>query len=153
MSIKMAKADAEALLPRLDKMAGYIQANYKAWGCPEAAAKEMVATLDKMADQIEVGSFGGPSLQIRQTQLIAGKEAAEALKVEMAKTASTPKEAQVIQQDKDEKYMAAFGNPMAPVQTEGDEPYMKAYGDDQSSAVIHAKSTSGRPLAPGHLPP
>jgi hypothetical protein len=44
--------------------------------------------------------------------------------------------------------MDTFRNPMQPRQTDSDEPYMSAYKDDQSSAVNHGQSTSGKPLAP-----
>lgn len=145
MPIKLAKEDAQSLLPRLDKMAGYIQANWKAWGCPEAAARDMVATLDKLSDEIEVGTYGPESFQIRQVAEVVGETAATKVASDLAQ-----RRAQVIQQDKNESYMGTFRNPMAPVQTEADEPYMRLYGDDQSSAVIHGESTSGRDLAPGH---
>lgn len=145
MPIKMAKNDAEALLPRLDKMANYIHANWQAWGCSEPAAREMVGLLDKLADEIELGTMGPESLQIRQTEMVAGPEAAQKLAADFK-----AKRAQVLQRDSNETYMDTFKNPMAPIQTEGDEPYMKAYGDDQSSAVIHGESTTGRDLAPGH---
>ena len=55
---------------------------------------------------------------------------------------------EVLQRDADEGYMDTFKNPQAPIQTEADEPYMRAYSDDQSSAVHHGKSDTGRPLAP-----
>lgn len=121
---KLAADAANAVLTRLDKIAGTIQANYEAWGMPFDVAKTIANELDKTADEIEISAFGKESFERRR--------------------------AEVIQQDADEKYMGGFKNPMAPVQVESDEPYMKAYADDQSSAVIHGTSTSGRPLAPGH---
>jgi hypothetical protein len=119
---KFAAKDADAVLTRLDKMAKHIQANHEAWGMPFETAKAIVNDLDTVADAIEVTAFGKESFDSRR--------------------------AEVIQKESDEGYMSAFANPMAPVQTESDEPYMKAYGDDQSSAVHHGKSTTGRPLAP-----
>ena len=121
---KFAAEAANSVLTRLDKIAGVIQANHEAWGMPFETAKAIVNDIDKTADEIELSTFGKESFTKRQ--------------------------AEVIQQESDEKYMAAFKNPMAPVQVESDEPYMNAYADDQSSAVIHGTSTSGRPLAPGH---
>lgn len=127
MMPKFAAQDAEALLARIDKMASGIQANYESWGMPFDVAKAIVNDLDKTADAIELAAFGKESFTRRQ--------------------------AEVIQREADEPYMQTFANPMAPIQTEADEPYMKAYGNpDQSSVVQHGKSTSGRPLAPGHGP-
>lgn len=121
---------ASELLGRLDKIAAAIETNHEAWGMSFEAAKSLVNHLDKIADDLEVSVYGEESLLRRQASIL--------------------KAAKVIQQDSDEPYMATFANPMAPHQTEGDEPYMNAYGDDQSSAVASGKSTSGRPLAPGH---
>jgi hypothetical protein len=123
MSMPRIAADAaNTVLTRLDKMASTIQANYEAWGMPFETAKAVVNDLDKTADEIEEAAFGKESFMRRQ--------------------------AEVVKQEADEKYMATFKNPMQPRQTESDEPYMKAYADDQSSAVIHGVSTTGRPLTP-----
>ena len=119
---KFAAEAANNVLTRLDKIAGTIQANFEAWGMPFETAKEIVNDIDKTADEIETATFGKESFTKRQ--------------------------AEVIQKESDEPYMATFANPMAPIQVESDEPYMKAYKDDQSSAVHHGKSTTGRPLAP-----
>ena len=119
---KLAAEVANNALTRLDKIAHAIQSNYEAWGMPFDTAKDIVNDLDKTADEIEVSSFGQESFMRRQ--------------------------AEVIRQDADERYMKGFENPMEPVQLEADEPYMSAYKDDQSSAVIHGVSTSGRPLTP-----
>jgi hypothetical protein len=89
---------------------------------PFDMAKQLVNAIDKTADEIEVVSFGKESFVRRQ--------------------------AEVIQRDPDEKYMDTFQSPMQPRQVESDEPYMSAYKDDQSSAVNHGKSTTGKPLAP-----
>ena len=113
---------AENILTRLDKVAETIQANASAWGIPFDDAKAIVNALDKTADDVEVLSFGKESFTKRQ--------------------------AEVIQKETDEPYMATFKNPMAPIQVESDEPYMKAYADDQSSAVIHGVAENGRKLAP-----
>lgn len=121
---------ASELLGRLDKIAAEIQANHESWGMSFDTAKSLVNHLDKVADDLEVSVYGEESLLRRQASIL--------------------KSAKVIQQDKDEAYMATFANPMAPHQTESDEAYMGAYGDDQSSAVASGKSSSGRPLAPGH---
>jgi hypothetical protein len=119
---KFAAKDADQALTRLDRIAAEIQAKHESWGMPFETAKAIVNDLDKTADEIEIASFGQESLMKRQ--------------------------AEVIQRDSDEAYMNGFKNPMAPVQVESDEPYMSAYGDDQSSAVHHGKSTTGKPLAP-----
>lgn len=119
---KFAAKDADAILTRLDKMAAHIEANHESWGMPFETAKAIVNDIDTVADAIESSTFGKESFQKRQ--------------------------AEVIQKESDEPYMATFSNPMKPHQTESDEPYMRAYSDDQSSAVHHGKSTTGRPLAP-----
>lgn len=119
---KFAAEAAEQVLSRIDRLASHIQTNHKTWGMPFEAAKAIVNELDKTADEIEIASFGKESFEKRR--------------------------AEVIQKESDEPYMSAFENPMKPIQTESDEPYMKAYKDDQSSAVSHGKTTTGRPLAP-----
>ena len=129
---KFAKEDADRILGRLDRLAHTIQTNHESWGIPFDAAKGLVNELDKTADEIESATFGAESLQKRQIEVV---------------TASI-KKAEVIQREPDEKYMDTFRNPMAPIQVEADEPYMKAYADDQSSAVIHGQSETGRKLAP-----
>ena len=119
---KFASKDADQVLGRLDRIARHVQANHESWGMPFDTAKAIVNDLDKTADEIEIAAFGQESFLRRQ--------------------------AEVIQRETDEPYMTHFENPMAPVQVEGDEPYMSAYKDDQSSAVHHGKSTTGKPLAP-----
>ncbi len=130
---KFATNEAESILGRLDKIAGHVQANYAAWGMPFDVAREIVNTIDKTADAIELASFDEESLVTRQMEVLASTQA---------------KTAQVHQQDSDEAYMKAFQNPMAPVQVESDEAYMKAFSDDQSSGMFNGKATNGRPLAP-----
>ena len=106
---------------------------------PFAEAKAIVNALDATADEIEVAAFGAESLAERQAEVVT----------QIARQASAPRTAEVVHRESDEPYMQTFANPMAPIQTEADEPYMKAYGlPDQSSAVIHGQSTSGRPLTP-----
>lgn len=122
MSIKLAAQSAESVLSRLDHIAGQIEKKYAQMGMPFEVAKGIVNDLDRVADEIEVGSFGEASFARRQ--------------------------AEVLQRDGDEGYMDTFKNPMNPIQTDADEPYMSAYKDDQSSAVNHGQSTTGRPLAP-----
>jgi hypothetical protein len=122
MSIKLAAKTADTVLARLDHIAGQIEKKYAQMGIPFEVAKAIVNDLDRVADEVEVGSFGEASFQRRQ--------------------------AEVIQRDADEGYMDTFKNPMAPIQTDADEPYMSAYKDDQTSAVNHGQSTTGRPLAP-----
>jgi hypothetical protein len=119
---KFAAQDANRILSSLDRAAGAIQQNYEKMGMDFESARDLVHDLDKTADEIEISSFGKESFTARQ--------------------------AEVIHREPDEAYMAAFRNPMEPVQVEADEPYMKAYRDDQSSAVIHGVSTSNRPLTP-----
>lgn len=125
---KEAKTKVDNILGRLDKMAGFIQENREKLGMDFATAKELVNGLDVTADEIEKMAYGPESLSRRQIEVL--------------------KTAEVIQKDADEPYMDTFKNPMKPIQTNADEPYMSAYGDDQSSAVNHGKSTTGRPLAP-----
>jgi hypothetical protein len=122
MSTKLAAQHADQVLARLDKIAKVIQERHATWGMPFELAKAIVNDLDRTADEIEKASFGEESFLRRQ--------------------------AEVIQKDSDEPYMDTFRNPMQPRQTDADEPYMAAYKDDQSSAVDHGVSTSGRPLAP-----
>ncbi len=130
MMPKFAKTDAEQILTRLDRLASTIQERHAQWGMPFETAKAMVNDLDRTADEVEVAAFGKQSFERRQMECVA-------------------KTAEVIQRDPDEGYMDTFQNPMAPIQTEADEPYMGAYGPpDQSSAVHHGESTTGRPLAP-----
>lgn len=139
MMPKFAKEDADRVLARLDRIAQTIQAQHKAWGMPFDVAKNLVNDLDKTADEVEVAAYGQNSLLNRQVEI--AKQAA-------AKGAAG-KTAEVIKQEPDEPYMGTFKNPMAPVHIEADEPYMKAYGPpDQSSAVLHGESTTGRPLTP-----
>lgn len=134
MMPKFASDEANKILYRLDRIAATIQQQHKSWGMPFEAAKQIVNAIDATSDDIESASFGTESLAERQ--------------VEVVKQAST-RTAEVIHQESDEPYMKGFANPMAPIQTEADEPYMKAYGPpDQSSAVLHGQSTSGRPLTP-----
>lgn len=134
MMPKFASTDADKILARLDRVASTIQEQHEKWGMPFAAAKELVNELDKTADEVEIAAFGQKSFEARQTEVVTAS--------------SGRKTAEVIQRDSDEKYMDGFKNPMQPIQTAADEPYMKAYGDDQSSAVHHGKTTTGRPLAP-----
>jgi hypothetical protein len=122
MSIKLSAQHAEQVLARLDRIAGQIQEKHASWGMPFDVAKEVVNDLDRTADEIEQASFGKESFTRRQ--------------------------AEVLQREPDESYMDTFRNPMQPRQTDSDEPYMSAYKDDQSSAVNHGQSTSGKPLAP-----
>jgi len=128
MTTKFAKEDANRILSRLDKMAEVIQAEHKNWGMPFEVAKNLVNGLDRTADEVEVAAFGPDSLQKRQAHVL--------------------KQAHVLQQDSDEKYMGTFNAPMAPLQTDSDEGYMSQFADDQSQAVQTGKSTTGRPLAP-----
>ena len=122
MTIKFSSEQANDILSRIDRVAKLIQDKSATWGVPFPEAKAIVNDLDKVADTIEVASFGEESFVRRQ--------------------------AEVIQRDSDESYMDTFNAPMAPKQTDADEPYMAAYKDDQSTAVNDGKSTTGRPLAP-----
>jgi hypothetical protein len=123
---KEAKAKVDNVLGRLDKMAGFIQANHKKWGMDFDTAKDLVNNLDIVADTVEKMAYGEDSMLRRQVEVI--------------------KKAEVIERNSDEPYMDTFKNPMQPVMTNADEPYMSAYSDDQSSAVIHGKSEVNRPL-------
>lgn len=126
--VELTQAQADHILARLDRMASTMQERHEQIGVPFTAAREIVNTIDKLADEFETMAYGAESLTIRQ--------------------ASTMKLGEVLQRDADEGYMDTFKNPQAPIQTEADEPYMRAYSDDQSSAVHHGKSDTGRPLAP-----
>jgi hypothetical protein len=144
MMPKFADQEAQNILTRLDRTAGAIRANHKAWGMPFEAARSLVNAIDQTADEIELATYGAESLAKRQVLLV------QAIKQDAAqRQAGTQRQAEVVHREPDEPYMDAFKNPMAPIQTEADEPYMKAYGPpDQSSAVLHGDSVTGRPLTP-----
>ncbi len=134
MMPKFARDEANEALFRLDRISATIQARYQTWGMPIDEARAIVNAIDATADEIEVASFGVQSFADRQTEVL--KQA-------------TQRRSEVVHRETDEPYMKTFENPMAPIQTEADEPYMKAYGPpDQSSAVLHGESTSGRALTP-----
>ena len=124
--IKFAKSDANTILARLDRVAAAIQENHAKWGMGFDVAKELVNDLDKTADEIEKASFGEESLMTRQVEVL--------------------KQAKVLQQDKDEKYMGTYNAPSAVHQSDKDEKYMSLYEDDQTQAVVSGKSSVGRPL-------
>lgn len=128
MSVNFDKKAANSVLARLDHIAGQIQTKFASWGLDPAVAKSIVNDLDKVADEVEKGVYGPESLAQRQVEVL--------------------KQAKVLQQDSDEKYMGTFNAPMAPIQTDADEKYMSAFKDDQSQAVETGVSTTGRPLAP-----
>ena len=130
MSVTFDKKAANSVLARLDHIAAQVQKKYAAWGLNAEVAKAIVNDLDKVADEIETGTFGPGSLAERQVEVL--------------------KQAKVLKQDADEKYMSTYNAPMAPIQTDADEKYMSAYKDDQSQAVETGVSTTGRPLAPSH---
>lgn len=119
---KFSKEEANTVLSRLDKLAGYIQSNHKSLGMTQENAKPLVNEIDKIADLIEKAAHGDESFLLRQ--------------------------AEVLMKDSDESYMDTFKNPMKTHQTDADEKYMGAYNDDQSSAVHHGKAENGKPLAP-----
>lgn len=127
--VELEIAQADKFLARLDRIASVVQENHAKWGMEFEAAKALVNQIDKLADEIESATYGVDSMTRRQASVLGVKTA------------------EVVQRDSDEKYMDTFKNPMSPKQTEADEPYMKAYGDDQSSAVHHGKSSTGKPLA------
>jgi hypothetical protein len=123
---------ADRILARLDRMASTVQKDHEKWGMSFEVAKELVNEIDRVADDLEVNTYGERSLVTRQAQVLEGMD----------------KTAEVIQREGDEPYMDTFKNPHQPRQTEADEPYMAAYANDDSSDVRHGKSTTGRPLAP-----
>jgi len=125
---KEAKAKVDNILGRLDKMAAGVMDNHAKWGMTFEAAKALVNNLDKVADDVEALTYGPDSLLRRQVEVL--------------------KTAEVISRNADEPYMDTFKDPMKPIQTNADEPYMAAYSSDDSSAVRHGESTTGRPLAP-----
>lgn len=126
--VELETAQADKILKRLDKMAATIEAKHEEWGMPFKLAKSIVNEIDKTADELEKATYGADSMLRRQASVLGVKTA------------------EVLQRDSDESYMDTFKAPMRPHQTDGDEPYMQAYADDQSSAVDHGKSTTGRPL-------
>jgi len=128
MSVNFDKKAANSVLTRLDHIAGQIQKKFASWGLSQDVAKAIVNDIDKVADEIESSTFGAGSLAERQVEVL--------------------KQAKVLQQDSDEKYMGTFNAPMAPIQTDGDEKYMSAFKDDQSQAVETGKAENGKPLAP-----
>lgn len=132
---KEATERANAILGRLDRIAGQVQDNHEKWGIPFNVAKGLANDLDRVADETETAFFGETSLRRRQAEIV--KQASD-------------KEAQVIQRDSDEPYMDSFVSDHGTVKTDADEAYMSAYNDDQSSAVRHGQDAVGDPLAPGH---
>ena len=143
MMPKFAKDEANKILFRLDRLARTIQAEHAAWGLPLEVAKPIVNAIDATADEIETAAFGAQSLTDRQNEM-----AKQAL-ARQANGGQNGRTAEVVHREPDEPYMETFKNTMQPIQTEADEPYMKAYGmPDQSSAVIHGDSSTGRPLTP-----
>jgi hypothetical protein len=142
MMPKFAKQEANAIVFRLDKMAHAIQANHKAWGMPFDTAKALVNALDQTADEVEVATFGAESLAQRQVEVAKQIQARQ-------NGGAQQRTAEVMHREPDEPYMKSFDTNPNTVQIEADEPYMKMYGQgDQSSAVLHGVSTSGRPLTP-----
>jgi hypothetical protein len=118
---------ASEILGRLDKVAEAIQGNHQQWGMSFDVAKRLVNHLDKVADDFEASTFGGDSMGRRQEEVL--------------------KKAKVLQCDPDESsYMSSFEVDQGVVQADGDEGYMAAYADDQSSAVLTGKSSTGVPL-------
>ena len=134
---KFSQDEANPILARLDRIASTIQTSHKTWGMPFDTAKALVNAIDQTADAIEVAAYGQESLAVRQEEIV--KQA----------SAMSPRTAQVLQHESDESYMNTFTTNPDTIQIEADESYMRAYGTpDQSSAIIHGVSTSGRPLTP-----
>jgi hypothetical protein len=134
---KFSKDEANPILARLDRITSTIQANHATWGMPFDTAKSIVNAIDQTADAIEVAAYGQESMALRQEEIV--KQA----------SAMPPRTAQVLQHESDESYMNTFTTNPDTIQIEADENYMRAYGTpDQSSAVTHGVSTSGRPLTP-----
>lgn len=142
------RGKANQILSRMDKLAGAIQKNHAKWGLSFKQAKELVVSLDRVADETEAFLFGQDSLSRRQAEIAVQDEdfAKEAQRIVGDEVFT--KAARVIQRDSDEAYMDTFQNPMKPIETDADEPYMDAYSDDQSSAVFEGEDDTGRELAP-----
>ena len=94
-------------------------------------ANRVLATLDNTAQQIEDLARAGkidPRLAtsiIRDVDVFADKfEIAVYGKENLAKRASTLRQAKVMQRDSDEEYMKTFENPIKPITTDADEKYM-----------------------------
>jgi len=146
MMPKFAKDQANEIMFRLDRLAHTIRAQHQAWGIPFEVAKPIVNAIDATADEVEIAAFGKESFLARQAEFL--KEI-QAKKAAGQPNGGSQRQAEVVHREPDEPYMETFKNIMQPVQTEADEPYMKAYGmPDQSSAVLHGDSTTGRPLTP-----
>lgn len=148
LSSENQKTAANNILGRFDALAGKIQEKYASWGLSHDQAKELVNSIDKLADDTEAFIYGDDSLQRRQAEIAVetadfAKEAKELVGEEVF-----TKAAAVLQRDSDEPYMDTFQNPHQPVQTDADEPYMNAYSDDQSSAIVDGEDATGRDLAP-----
>lgn len=120
-----------AVLARLDRMASIVQENHEKWGMKFAAAKDLTNEIDKIADTLELATYGEDSLLNRQ--------------------ASVMKIAEVLESDSDESYMNAFESTTEPHQIDADEAgYMNLFKDDQSSALLHGKTVAGKALLPNH---
>jgi hypothetical protein len=129
MTAKFAQEEASKILTRLDRVAQVIQDNHEKWGMNFEAAKAVVNEIDKVADEVELNSYGADHMLKRQVHVL--------------------RQAKVLQEDADEGYMDTFNAPTAPIQTDADEnEYMSLFKDDQTEAVATGKSTTGRPLAP-----
>lgn len=144
------KTSANQILANFDQLALQIQENYKKWGMPREAAKDIVNRLDRTADAAETLMFGEASLQARQAEIAVQSQdfVQDTVDAGLLTRGQVAKAAKVIQRESDEPYMETFKNPMKPLETDSDEPYMSAYGDDQSSAVIEGEDDTGRDLAP-----
>ena len=64
------KKAADETLGRLDKVAHAIEANFQTWNLPFETAKSIVNHLDKVADHIEVATYGEKSFKDRQVEIL-----------------------------------------------------------------------------------
>lgn len=114
MALKISKTQAREFTKRLDFLANVVQKNWKTMGLAEDAeaakkiAYDFCVACDQVSDAIELSA------------------------IEVEKQA---KQAQVLQAEPDEPYMAAFDNVNNPISTQADEPYMASYDEDVSSEV------------------
>jgi hypothetical protein len=117
MALKISKDQAREFTKRLDFLANVVQKNWKSMGIAdtEEAAKKIAYDFCVACDQVS--------------------DAIELSAIEVEKQAAQQKQAQVLQSEPDEPYMAAFDNVNNPISTQADEPYMASFDTDVSSDV------------------
>jgi hypothetical protein len=136
MALKLSKTQAREFSKRLDFMANIIQQHWRKMhlAADEEAAKKIAFDFCMACDQVS--------------------DAIEISAIESEKQAATQqKQAQVLQSESDEPYMAAFENVNNPISTQADEPYMASFDTDVSSDVRERKEQAPAGLNPWASPP